>query len=119
MSRATSSTRSVMITKSLVPRISWACCATCTLTVPSSPKLELLGSEHTNGTLWPQRTGDPKLRPPQKLSFWTFCTANGGGYGYYKGQIERRFAHSFAVHVATQRGLAERPQHRHPPRAQP
>src|SRR5438093_2396555 len=77
MSRATSSTRSVMITKSLVPRISWACCATCTLTVPSSPKLELLGREHTNGTLWPQRTGDPKLRPPQKLSFWTFCTANG------------------------------------------
>src|SRR2546423_12295110 len=25
----------------------------------------------------PQRTGDPKLRPPRKLSFWTFCTAMG------------------------------------------
>src|SRR4030095_14886402 len=77
MSRATSSTRSVIIIKSLVPRISWACCATCTLTAPSSPKLELLGREHTNCTLWPQRTVDPKLRPPRKLSFWTFCTANG------------------------------------------
>src|SRR5712691_4226091 len=39
--------------------------------------------------------------------------------GYYKGQIECRLAHQFAVHVATQRGLVERPQHRHPPRAQP
>jgi hypothetical protein len=39
--------------------------------------------------------------------------------GYYRGQIEHRVAHEFAVHVATQRGLAERTQHRHPPRAQP
>src|SRR2546430_6761065 len=31
--------------------------------------------------------------------------------GYYRGQIEHRVAHEFAVHVATQRGLAERPQH--------
>src|SRR6266581_6932987 len=35
------------------------------------------------------------------------------------GHIEHRVAHEFAVHVATQRGLAERPYHRHPPCAQP
>ena len=29
--------------------------------------------------------------------------------GYYRGHIVHRVAHSFAVHVATQRGLAERP----------
>ena len=40
-------------------------------------------------------------------------------YGYYRGQIEHRVAHEFAVHVATQRGRAERPQPRHPRRAQP
>ena len=39
--------------------------------------------------------------------------------GYYRGQIEPRAAHEFAVHVATQRGRAKRIQHRHPPRAQP
>jgi hypothetical protein len=39
--------------------------------------------------------------------------------GYYRGQIEPRAAHEFAVHVATQRGRAKRLQHRHPPRAQP
>src|SRR5207247_5601013 len=40
-------------------------------------------------------------------------------YGYYSGHIEQHAAHEFAVHVATQRGLAKRIQHRHPPRAQP
>ena len=39
--------------------------------------------------------------------------------GYDRGQIEQRAAHEFAVHVATQRGLAKRTQHRHPPPAQP
>src|SRR6266567_2996580 len=39
--------------------------------------------------------------------------------GYYRGHIEPRAAHEFAVHLATQRGLAKRIQHRHPPRAQP
>src|SRR5262245_1303669 len=39
--------------------------------------------------------------------------------GYYRKQIEPCAAHEFAVHVATQRGLAQRRQHRHPPRAQP
>jgi hypothetical protein len=38
---------------------------------------------------------------------------------YYRGQIEQHAAQEFAVHVATQRGLAKRRQHRHPPRAQP
>src|SRR5207247_3415249 len=39
--------------------------------------------------------------------------------GYYRGQIEQRAAHEFAVHVATQRGLAKCLQHRHSPRAPP
>ena len=39
--------------------------------------------------------------------------------GYDRGQIEHRAAHECAVHVATQRELAKRIQHRHPPRAQP
>jgi hypothetical protein len=37
--------------------------------------------------------------------------------GYNRGEIEPRDAHEFTAHVAAQRGLAERPQHRHPPRA--
>src|SRR2546429_143531 len=77
MSRATSSTRSVIITKSLCPRISWACCASCTRMTPSSAKQFQLGREHSNCTSWAQSTVDPKLRPLWKLSFWTFCTANG------------------------------------------
>src|SRR5262252_2677361 len=60
---ATSSTRSVIITKSLVPKISWACCASCTLMAPSSLPLELRGSEHNNCTLWAQNTVDPLFRP--------------------------------------------------------
>src|SRR5437870_11142382 len=80
MSRATSSTRSVIITKSLCPRISWACCASCTLMTPSSAKQFQLGREHSNCTSWAQSTVDPKLRPLWKLSFWTFCTANGEVY---------------------------------------
>src|SRR6266704_1377305 len=39
--------------------------------------------------------------------------------GYDRGHIEQRTAQEFAVHIATQRGLAKRLQHRHPPRAQP
>ena len=39
--------------------------------------------------------------------------------GDYRGQIERRLAHEFAGHVATQRGRAARPPHRRLPRAQP
>ncbi len=38
---------------------------------------------------------------------------------YNRGEIEPRVAHEFTAHVATQRGRAERPPHRHPPRAQP
>src|SRR5262249_28036617 len=41
-----------------------------------------------------------------------------GSCGYTRGEIEPRVAHEFPAHVATQRGRAERPQHRHPPRAQ-
>ena len=39
--------------------------------------------------------------------------------GHYRGHIEQRAAHEFAVHVATQHGLAKRIQYRHPPRARP
>ena len=39
--------------------------------------------------------------------------------GYYRSQIEQRAAHSFAMHLATQRALATWRQHRHSPRAQP
>jgi hypothetical protein len=39
--------------------------------------------------------------------------------GYTRGEIERRVAQSCTAHVVPQRGLAERPPHRHPPRAQP
>src|SRR2546429_5235870 len=77
MSKATSSTRSVMITRSLCPRSFWTCCANCTRMLPSSPKLEPLGREHSNCTSWAQRTVAPQLRPLWKFSFWTFCTANG------------------------------------------
>jgi hypothetical protein len=38
--------------------------------------------------------------------------------GYTRGEIEPRVAHKFMGHVATQRGLAECPQHREPPSAQ-
>src|SRR6266536_2455412 len=77
MRSATSAPRSVMITRSLCPRSSRACCASCTLIVPSSPKLTLLGREHSNWTSCAQRIGNPKIEPPQKFSFWTFYTANG------------------------------------------
>src|SRR5262249_18734389 len=39
--------------------------------------------------------------------------------GIIGGEIEPRVAHESTAHVATQRGLAERPQHRHPPRVHP
>src|SRR5215510_8941864 len=39
--------------------------------------------------------------------------------GLLGGEIEPRVAHEFMAHVATQRGLAAFPQHRHPRRAQP
>src|SRR5437016_3863872 len=77
MGKATSSTRSVMITRSLCPRSFWTCCANCTRMLPSSPKLEPLGREHNNCTSWAQRTVAPQLRSLWKFSFWTFCTANG------------------------------------------
>src|SRR5436853_4243768 len=82
MSKATSSTRSVMITRSLCPRSFWTCCANCTRMLPSSPKLEPLGREHNNCTSWAQRTVAPQLRSLWKFSFWTFCTANGKLKGF-------------------------------------
>src|SRR5262249_34726922 len=71
MSRATSSTRSVMMTRSLCPRRSWACCASCTLMDPSFPTLNLCGNEHSNCTPWAQRIVEPNLGLPaiQLLDF--------------------------------------------------
>src|SRR5712691_10371716 len=65
MRSATSSTRSVMITRSLCPRTSRACCAKCTLIVPSSPKLALLGREDSHCTSCAQRIVNPQLEPPK------------------------------------------------------
>src|SRR2546426_1673920 len=77
MRRATSSTRSVIITKSFCPRIAFACCASCTLMAPSSPTLELHGREHSNCTAWAQRLGDPKLRSPGNEAFGLFVRRMG------------------------------------------
>src|SRR6266446_10715291 len=77
MRRATSSTRSVIITKSLVPRISWACCASCTLMALSSLTLELLGKEHTNCTPWAQNTVDPQVRPLRNSPLGLFIQRMG------------------------------------------
>src|SRR6266700_8192035 len=86
MSKATSSTRSVMITRSLCPRISWACCASCTLMVLSSLKIEPLGREHSNITSWSENTFRPNSQStPKKLSFWDLCRANGEFYGTFHG----------------------------------
>src|SRR5438128_10322736 len=63
MSRATSSTRSVMMTRSLCPRRSWACCASCTLMALSFPTLKLRGKDHSNCTPWAQRSVAPQLSP--------------------------------------------------------
>src|SRR2546426_4042722 len=92
MSRATSSTRSVMITRSLCPRLSWTCCASCTLMVLSSPKIEPLGREHSNVTSWSEDTfRSNSQRTPRKLSFWDLCRANGEFHSssrHHKGKLE-------------------------------
>jgi hypothetical protein len=55
-----------------------------------------------------------------KLTVWLeVISLVASSCGYYRGKIEQRVAHECTAHVATQRGLAERPQHRHPPCAQP
>src|SRR2546422_3090761 len=83
MSRATSSTRSVIITTSLCPRISWACCASCTLMAPSSSKLALLGREHSNWTSWAQSTVALKLRPSPEIKLWDFLCGEWGEVCYH------------------------------------
>src|SRR5438094_9255835 len=90
MSRATSSTRSVMITKSLVPRISWACCATCTLTAPSSPKRELLGREHTNCTLGLKGQAT-KNSGPSEIKLLDFLYGNGASDSTLPSGLRERY----------------------------
>ena len=58
----------------------------------------------------------PYLRPTVSLDVISLVARS---CGYDRGQIEHRAAQSFAVHVATQRGLAKRLPHRYPPCAQP
>src|SRR5689334_21112177 len=77
MSNATSSTRSVIITKSLCPRVSFACCASCTRMAPSSSTLELRGKEHSNCPLQAQRTVAPKLSPFRNSVFGLFVRRMG------------------------------------------
>ena len=84
MSKATSSTRSVIITKSLVPKISWACCASCTLMAPSSLTLELLGREHNNCTPWAQNIVDPQFRPLRNSTLGLFIQRMRRSYTPYK-----------------------------------
>jgi hypothetical protein len=57
--------------------------------------------------------------PPRPTVSLDVISLVASSCGDYRGHSEHRAAHAFAVHVATQRGLAERPPHRHPPRAQP
>src|SRR5258705_11669762 len=83
-----------MMTRSLCPRRSWACCASCTLMESSFPKLKLRGKEHSNCTPWAQRTVDPKLSP-RKLSFWTFYTADGEIYA--REMTEAEYARAFGL----------------------
>src|SRR5262249_40507764 len=89
MSRATSSTRSVMMTRSLCPRRSWACCASCTLMDPSFPTLNLCGNEHSNCTPWAQRIVEPNLGLPaiQLLDFL---------YGEWGAVSRANFSYSWA-----------------------
>src|SRR5216683_7656273 len=58
----------------------------------------------------------PRYRPTVCLNVTSLVVSS---CVYNWGQIEQRVAHFFSVNVATQRGLAERTEHGHPPRAQP
>ena len=58
----------------------------------------------------------PPFKPTVSLDVIALVTSS---CRYDRGQIEPHAAHEFAVHLATERGLAKRIQHRHPPRAQP
>src|SRR5215472_5956925 len=80
MSRATSSTRSVMMTRSLCPRRSWACCASCTLMAPSSSMLALHRREHSHCTSCAQRPGAPKLTSPKNEALGLFVWRMGRFY---------------------------------------
>jgi hypothetical protein len=56
------------------------------------------------------------LRPTVCLDVMSLVASSCGDN---RGEIAQRVAHEFTAHVATQRGIAERSLHRHPPRAQP
>src|SRR5438552_12010547 len=84
MRSATSSTRSVMITRSLCPRSSRACCASCTLIAPSSPQLALLGREHSNCTSCAQRIVDPQLEPLRNSAFGLSVRRMGSSDGKFE-----------------------------------
>src|SRR5215471_628935 len=46
------------------PRRSWTCCASCTLMMPSFPKIEPLGREHSTCIARSENTLDPNRREP-------------------------------------------------------
>src|SRR3989442_1604959 len=106
MRRATSSTHSVIITKSFCPRIAFACCASCTLMAPSSPTLELHGREHSNCTAWAQRLGDPKLRSPGNEAFGLFVRRMGSVSNAHR-TIVAEYAECWLSHL--RRGSGEWP----------
>jgi hypothetical protein len=58
--------------------------------------------------------GEGSLRPTVGFDVMSLVARS---CAYDRGHIEQRVAHAFAVHVATQRRLAERPHYRHPPRS--
>src|SRR4030095_10911049 len=84
MRRATSSTPSVLRTRSLCPRRAWACCASGTRMAPSFPTLQPCGNEQSNCTPWAHRIVEPTLSPPamQLLDFlygeWGVIKTNKG-----------------------------------------
>ena len=57
--------------------------------------------------------------PPTPTVYLDVIALVASSCRYNRGVIEPRVAHECTVHAAAQRGLAERPQHCHPPRAQP
>src|SRR4030095_716986 len=60
------------LTRSLCPRISWACCARGPRLVLASHKIAPLGTEHRTGMSWGENTGAPALRAPYGNYAWGF-----------------------------------------------
>ena len=68
------------------------------------------------GVNWSLMGGQPLNKPTVSLGVTSAVVSS---CGHDSGQIEPRVAHELAGHWATPEGPAERPQHCHPPHAQP